>query len=201
MASQEVKRLGVVLFFRAHRDSHGGRTQCRVSTPDGIERVRQAAKQDRKQRFTALLHHVYDVDRLRGAYFAVKRDAAAGIDGETWRHYGEALEANLRDLAARVMRGAYRASPVRRAYIPKADGRQRPLGVPTLEDKIVQRAVVEVLSAIYEQECEYLANIYLHYVFDLWVHRWRRTHARGDVVVVRFADDCAPRRRGEETVM
>ena len=133
-------------------DSHGNRTQRRGPTPDGIERVRQAAKQDRKQRFTALLHHVYDIDRLRTAYLAVKRDAAAGIDGETWRHYGEALEENLRDLAARVKRGAYRASPVRRAYIPKADGRQRPLGVPTLEDKIVQRAVVEVLSAIYEQD-------------------------------------------------
>jgi RNA-directed DNA polymerase len=115
-------------------------------------RVRQAAKRDRKQRFTALLHHVHDVERLRAAYFALKRDAAAGVDGETWRHYGQALEANLQDLAARVKRGAFRASPVRRAYIPKADGRQRPLGVPTLEDKIVQRAVVEVLSAIYEQD-------------------------------------------------
>jgi len=133
-------------------DGHDGRTQRRASASDGIERVRQAARQDRKQRFTALLHHVYDVDRLRTAYFALKRDAAAGIDGETWRHYGEALETHLQDLSARVQRGAFRASPVRRAYIPKADGRQRPLGVPTLEDKIVQRAVVEVLHAIYEQD-------------------------------------------------
>ena len=133
-------------------DSHDDRTQRRIHSSDGIERVRQAARQDRKQRFTALLHHVYNVDRLRAAYLALKRDAAAGIDGETWRHYGEALEDNLRDLAARIQRGAFRASPVRRAYIPKADGRQRPLGVPTLEDKIVQRAVVEVLNAIYEQD-------------------------------------------------
>ena len=264
-------------------DSHGGRTQGRAVAPDGIERVRQAAKRDRKQRFTALLHHVYDMDRLRTAYFALKRDAAAGIDGETWQHYGEALEANLQDLAARVKRGAFRARPVRRAYIPKADGRQRPLGVPTLEDKLVQRAVVEVLNAIDEQDflgfsygfrpkrsphqaldaltvgietkkvnwvldsdiraffdpldhewlirfvehrvadrrvvrliqkwlragvledgacirsevgtvqggsiSPLLANIYLHYVFDLWVQRWRSREARGDVVVVRFADD------------
>jgi RNA-directed DNA polymerase len=264
-------------------DGPDDRTQCRMQSSDGIERVRQAARRDKKQRFTALLHHVYDVDRLRAAYTALKRDAAAGIDGETWRHYGETLEDNLRDLAARVKRGAFRASPVRRAYIPKADGRQRPLGVPTLEDKIVQRAVVEVLGAIYEQDflgfsygfrpkrsphhaldaltvgietkkvnwvldadirgffdtldhewlvrflehrvadrrvvrliqqwlsagvledgqrrrsavgtvqggsiSPLLANVYLHYVFDLWVDRWRRTETRGDVVVVRFADD------------
>jgi RNA-directed DNA polymerase len=264
-------------------DGHDDRTQRRIHTSAGIERVRQAARKDGKQRFTALLHHVYDVDRLRSAYLALKRDAAAGIDGETWRHYGEKLEANLHDLAARLTRGAFRASPVRRAYIPKADGRQRPLGVPTLEDKIVQRAVVEVLSAIYEADflgfsygfrpkrsphhaldaltvgietkrvnwvldadirgffdtlhhewllrflehrvadrrvvrliqkwlragvledgqrsrsevgtvqggsiSPLLANIYLHYVFDLWVQRWRRTQARGDIVVVRFADD------------
>jgi group II intron reverse transcriptase/maturase len=264
-------------------DGHDDRTQRRVIASDGIERVRQAARKDRTQRFTALLHHVEDVERLRTAYLALKRDAAAGIDGETWRHYGEALEDNLQDLAARVKRGAFRASPVRRAYIPKADGRQRPLGVPTLEDKIVQRAAVEVLNAIYESDflgfsygfrpkrsphqaldaltvgietkkvnwvldadiqgffdtlnqewlvrflehrvadrrvvrliqkwlragvleagerrrsdvgtvqggsiSPLLANVYLHYVFDLWVQRWRRTQARGDVVVVRFADD------------
>jgi RNA-directed DNA polymerase len=264
-------------------EGHDDRTQRRVNSSDGIERVRQAARKDRKQRFTALLHHVYDVKRLRSAYLALKRDAAAGIDGETWQHYGQDLEGNLRDLSARVKRGAFRASPVRRAYIPKADGRQRPLGVPTLEDKLVQRAVVEVLGAIYERDflgfsygfrptrsphhaldalavgvettkvkwvldadiqgffdtlnhewlvrflehrvadqrvvrliqkwlragvledgertrsevgtvqggsiSPLLANIYLHYVFDLWVQRWRRTPARGDVVVVRFADD------------
>ena len=128
------------------------RTQSRVGAPSALERVRQAAKRDRKQRFTALLHHVYDVERLRAAYFALKRAAAAGVDGETWQHYGRDLEANLRDLSARLKRGAYRAKPVRRAYIPKTDGRQRPLGVPTLEDKIVQRAVVEVLNAIYDTD-------------------------------------------------
>jgi RNA-directed DNA polymerase len=264
-------------------DRHDDRTQRRANSADGIERVRQAARKDRTQRFTALLHHVYDVGRLRAAYYALKRDAAAGIDGEMWRHYGETLDNNLRDLSARVKRGAFRASPVRRAYIPKADGRQRPLGVPTLEDKIVQRAVAEVLNAIYEQDflgfsygfrpkrsphqaldaltvgietrkvnwvldadiqgffdmlnhewlvrflehrvadrrverliqkwlragvledgerrrnevgtvqggsiSPLLANVYLHYVFDLWVQRWRRRQARGDVVVVRFADD------------
>ena len=264
-------------------DGHGARTQRRTNVPAGIERVRQAARRSRKQRFTALLHHVSDIDRLRAAYFALKRDAAAGIDGETWRHYGEALEGNLQDLAARITRGAFRARPVRRVYISKTDGRQRPLGVPTLEDKLVQRAVVEVLNAIYEPDflgfsygfrpkrsphhaldaltvgietkkvnwvldadirgffdtldhgwllrfvehrvadrrvvrliqkwlragvledgqrrrsevgtvqggsiSPLLANIYLHYVFDLWVHRRRRTQTRGDVIVVRFADD------------
>jgi retron-type reverse transcriptase len=129
-----------------------GRTQSRDEMPSALERVRQAARRDRKQKFTALLHHVYDIDRLRAAYFALKRDAAAGIDGQTWRHYGETLEANLQDLSARLRRGAYRAKPVRRTYIPKADGRLRPLGVPTLEDKLVQRAAAEVLSAIYESD-------------------------------------------------
>jgi group II intron reverse transcriptase/maturase len=259
------------------------RTQCRGGTSSALARVRQAARKNRKQRFTALLHHVYDVARLRTAYLALKRDAAAGVDGETWRHYGEALEANLHDLSGRLKRGAYRAQPVRRAYIPKTDGRQRPLGIPTLEDKIVQRAVVEVLSASYETDflgfsygfrrgrsqhqaldaltvgittrkvnwvldadlrsffdtldhgwlvrfiehriadrrvvrliqkwlnagvlengkriCSevgtvqggsispLLANVYLHYAFDLWVQRWRQRQAHGEVVVVRWADD------------
>jgi RNA-directed DNA polymerase len=257
------------------------RTLGRGDAQSALERVRQAAK--RKQRLTALLHHVYDVERLHAAYLGIKRDAVAGVDGETWGHYGEALEENLRDLAERIKRGAYRAKPVRRAYIAKADGRQRALGVPALEDKIVQRAVVEVLNAIYEQDflgfsygfrpgrsphqaldalsvaittrkvnwvldadirgffdtlkhewlvkflehrvadrrivrlvqkwlaagvledgkrtqaevgtvqggsiSPLLANIYLHYVFDLWVKRWRNRRARADVVVVRFADD------------
>jgi len=259
------------------------RTQRRDGAHSALERVRQAARRERRQRFTALLHHVYAVEQLRAAYVALKRDAAAGIDGETWRHYGENLEANLQDLSGRLQRGAYRAKPVRRAYIPKADGRVRPLGVPTLEDKLVQRAVVEVLNAIYETDflgfsygfrsgrsphqaldalsvglltkkvnwvldadirgffdtldhgwlvkflehrvadqrvvrlvqkwlragvledgtrtrsetgtvqggsiSPLLANLYLHYVFDLWVQRWRKTQAHGDIVVVRFADD------------
>ncbi|HUP00194.1 MAG TPA: group II intron reverse transcriptase/maturase [Gemmatimonadota bacterium] len=259
------------------------RTQSRVGAPSALERIRQAAEKDRRQRFTALLHHVYDVERLRAAYLALRRDAAAGVDGVTWRQYGEDLVGNLEDLSRRLRRGAYRAKPVRRAYIPKADGRQRPLGVPALEDKIVQRAVVEVLNAIYEvdflgfsygfrpgrsqhqaldalttgimtrrvnwvldadirgffdtldhgwlvQFVEHrvadqrvvrliqkwlaagvleegkrtrsevgtvqggsisplLANLYLHYVFDLWIQQWRKRRARGDVIVVRFADD------------
>ena len=265
------------------RERNAPRTQSRTRTHSALERVRQAAKKDRKQRFTALLHHVYDIERLRLAYHALKRDAAAGIDGETWQHYGEHLEDNLRDLSQRLRCGAYRAKPVRRAYIPKADGRQRPLGVPVLEDKIVQRATVEVLNAIYEPDflgfsygfrqgrsqhhaldalavgiwsrkvnwvldadirsffdtmkhewivkflehrvadervvrlvqkwlsagvleggtrtssdegavqggsiSPLLANIYLHYVFDLWAQRWRSQPGRGDMIVVRFADD------------
>ena len=113
-------------------ERNASRTQRRSDAPSALERVRQAAKRDRKQRFTALLHHVYDVERLRAAYHAIERDAAAGVDGETWQHYGMALEVNLQDLSDRLKRGAYRAKPVRRAYIPKADGRQRPLGVPTV---------------------------------------------------------------------
>jgi RNA-directed DNA polymerase len=130
------------------------RTQSRDSTPSALERVRQGARKDRKQRFTALLHHIYDVERLRTAYLSMKKDAAAGVDGETWEHYGETLEANLQDLSQRLKRGAYRARPVRRVYIPKVGkpGELRPLGVPALEDKIVQRATVEVLNAIYEQD-------------------------------------------------
>jgi RNA-directed DNA polymerase len=130
------------------------RTQGRESTPSALERVRQAARKDKKQRFTALLHHIYDVERLRAAYFSINRDVAAGVDGETWEHYGETLETNLQDLSQRLKRGAYRARPVRRVYIPKVGkpGELRPLGVPALEDKIVQRATVEVLNAIYEQD-------------------------------------------------
>jgi RNA-directed DNA polymerase len=259
------------------------RTLRRNDAPSALERVRQAAKKDKKFRFTALLHHIYNLETLRRAYFSLKREAAPGVDGETWRHYGEKLETNLRDLSARLKRGAYRAKPVRRVYIPKADGRQRPLGVTALEDKLVQRAAVEVLNAIYETDflgfsygfrpgrsphhaldalytglltrkvnwvldldiqgffdglshpwlvkfiehriadrrvvrlvqkwlnagvleegkhlrveegtpqggsaSPLLANIYLHYVFDLWVQAWRRKRAHGDVIVVRFADD------------
>jgi RNA-directed DNA polymerase len=130
------------------------RTQSRDSAPSALERVRQVARADRKQRFTALLHHIYDVERLRAAYLSIKRQAAAGVDGKTWEQYGEELEENLRDLSQRLKRGAYRARPVRRVYIPKVGkpGELRPLGVPALEDKIVQRAMVEVLNAIYETD-------------------------------------------------
>ena len=128
------------------------RTQCREGgASSALERVCRVAIKDRDARFTALLHHV-SVDRLRAAYWALSPRAAAGVDEVTWEAYGQELEANLQDLHARVQRGAYRAKPSRRVYISKADGRLRPLGVAALEDKIVQRAVVEVLNAIYEAD-------------------------------------------------
>jgi len=259
------------------------RTPSRESLSHGLDRVRLAARLDRKQRFTALLHHV-TIDLLRDAYSWLKRDAAPGVDGVTWQAYGEGLEDNLEDLHARVHRGAYRAQPSRRKFIPKPDGRQRPLGIAALEDKIVQRALVEVLNAIFEVDflgfsygfrpkrsqhdaldalavrierikvnwildadiagffdtvshewlikfiehrigdrrvirlirkwlkagvtddngqtaptvtgtpqgaviSPLLANVYLHYVFDLWAQQWRRHHARGDIIIVRYADD------------
>ncbi len=264
-------------------EQNASRTPSRSDAPSALERVRQAAKEDKQMRFTALLHHIYDSEMLRTAYLGLKREAAPGVDGETWQHYGEALEDNLQDLSHRLKRGAYRAKPVRRVYIPKADGRQRPLGVPALEDKIVQRAAVEVMNAIYETDflgfsygfrpgrsqhqaldalytglltkkvnwvldldirgffdaishtwmvkfiehriadrrvvrliqkwlnagvledgkrirvgegtpqggsaSPLLANVYLHYVFDLWAQAWRQKQAHGDVIVVRFADD------------
>src|SRR6266536_1795206 len=131
---------------------NASRTPSRTDEPSALERVRQAASKDKEKRFTALLHHIYNLETLRMAYFSLKKEAAPGVDGETWRHYGEALEDNLQDLSHRLKRGAYRAKPVRRAYIDKRDGRKRPLGVPVLEDKIVQRATVEVLNAIYETD-------------------------------------------------
>ena len=258
------------------------RTQCRTRVSQALERVRQAARARKKERFTALLHHI-SVDLLRLSFYALKRKAAPGVDGVTWQDYEAALESNLQELHKRVHRGAYRALPSRRKYIPKPDGRQRPLGIAALEDKILQRAVVAVLNAIYEEDflgfsygfrpkrsqhdaldalmvgiqrrkvnwildADYrsffdtvshewllrflehrigdermlrlirkwlkagvleegivteseagtpqgatasplLANVYLHYVFDLWVQQWRKRHARGDMIVVRFADD------------
>jgi len=259
------------------------RTQSRGSVHSGLARACEAVKRDKKERLTALMHHVYDVEQLRQAYHGVKHGAAPGIDGESWKGYGEELEVNLLDLSDRLKRGAYRARPVKRVYIPKADGRKRPIGIPALEDKIVQRAVVQVLNAVWEQEflgfsygfrpersphdaldalcvgivrrkvswvldadirsffdtlrhewlvkfiehrvadqrvvrliqkwlkagvleeqkrlhsdigtvqggsiSPLLANIYLHYALDLWVQRWRTTQAKGEVIVVRFADD------------
>ena len=129
------------------RSGHGG-GQGALSE---LGRVRRVAATDKEARFTALLHHV-DVDRLRAAYRALKPKAAPGVDGVTWEDYGVDLEANLRDLHARVHRGAYRARPSRRVFIPKPDGRLRSLGVAALEDKILQRALVEVLNAIYETD-------------------------------------------------
>ncbi len=257
------------------------RTQCRTSVHSALERVREVASRDRNARFTALLHHI-TIDRLRSAYLRLQRRAAAGVDGVTWQQYGERLEDNVRELHARLHRGAYRARPSRRVYIPKADGRQRPLGIAALEDKLLQSAVVEVVNAIYEVDflgfsygfrpgrnqhqaldalatgvlrkkvnwvldadirgffdaidhgwlmkfvehriadprllrlirkwltagvmedgqwtesrhgtpqgatiSPLLANLYLHYVLDLWAHTWRR-HAHGDMILVRYADD------------
>jgi len=117
--------------------------------PNALDRVRQVAVRDKEARFTALLHHV-DLDRLRAAYWAINPKAAAGVDRVTWVAYGQDLEGNLQDLHARLHAGRFRAKPSRRVYIPKADGRLRPLGIAALEDKIVQRAVVEVLNAVYE---------------------------------------------------
>ena len=261
---------------------HTRRTQSRGSVSQGLDRVRDAARQRKKEKFTALLHHL-TIDLLRDAFLALKRRAAPGVDGVTWQDYEAGLEGNLRDLHSRVHRGTYRALPVRRRFIPKPDGKQRPLGIAALEDKIVQRAVVTVLNAIYEEDflgfsygfrpgrgqhdaldalsvavsktpvnwvldadirgffdsvshewlikflehrvgdervirlvrkwlkagvledgdwsvsemgtpqgavaSPLLANVYLHYVFDLWAHQWRRREATGQVIIVRYADD------------
>ena len=261
---------------------HGDRAQERAASSSGIDRVRQAARERKGERFTTLLHHI-DATLLRQAYHWLKREAAPGVDGMTWEAYGEGLKARLSDLESRIHRGSYRAQPSLRAYIPKPDGRQRPLGIAALEDKVVQRAVVEVLDAIYETDflgfsygfrpgrgqhdaldalavgiesqavnwildadirgffdnishkwmmrfvelrigdrrvlrlirkwltagvvedgvrqpatkgtpqgaviSPLLANIYLHYAYDLWVEQWRRRHAQGAMIVVRYADD------------
>ena len=127
------------------------RTQGRERVSQALDRVRKAARQRKKEKLTALLHHI-NVDLLREAFFALKRDAAPGVDGVTWQTYEADLELNLTDLFSRVQRGAYRALPSRRTYIPKADGKQRPLAVAALEDKIVQRATAAVLNCIYEEE-------------------------------------------------
>lgn len=128
------------------------RTQIREDLQHDLMRVRKAANRDRNAEFTALWHHVYNVDRLREAYFRLKRDSAPGVDGRTWESYGMRLDENLHNLSERLKRGAYRARPVRRVYIPKADGRQRPIGVPAVEDKIVQSAAAEVLSQVHEAD-------------------------------------------------
>jgi RNA-directed DNA polymerase len=121
------------------------------SVSPGLERIRENARRNPKLRFTALLHHITPAF-LRVAYFSLKRKAAPGVDGVTWDAYGEDLEIKINGLHGRIHRGAYRALPSRRRMIPKPDGRERPLGIASLEDKIVQRAVVEVLNAIYEAD-------------------------------------------------
>ena len=259
------------------------RAQNRRDLQSALDRIRQVAGRDKELRFTTLWHHVYAIDRLREAYLSMNRRGAPGVDKETWQDYGENLEERLLDLSGRLQRGAYQAKPVRRVYIPKADGRQRPLGVPALEDKIVQRAMVEVLNAVYEEDflgfsygfrpgrsqhnaldatvvgikrrkvswvldadirgffdaishewlikfvehriadervvrhvkkwlnagvleegkwrateegtpqggsvSPLLANIYLHYILDVWVQWWRAKRAQGDMIIVRYADD------------
>src|SRR5437870_8588511 len=185
------------------------RTQRRGSAISALERVRQAARRHRQQRFTALLHQVYDSERWRAAYLGIKRDAAAGVDDETWRHYGEALEENLQDLSQRLKRGAYRAQPVRRAYIRKTAGLKHEWLVKFVEHRVADRRIVRLIqkwlaAGVLEDGqrtqrevgtvqggsiSPLLANLYLHYVFDLWVRQWRQKQARGDVIVVRFADD------------
>jgi len=127
------------------------RTQSRESGPNGLERVREAAKKDGKLQFTALLHHV-NIDLLRDSYNSLKKTAAPGVDGTTWQGYGQGLEEHLQDLHGQIHRGAYQAQPSRRVWIPKADGRERPLGIAALEDKIVQHAVGRVLNQIWEED-------------------------------------------------
>jgi RNA-directed DNA polymerase len=147
--SEVVEGQGLVKENAGQQNTH--RTQCRARVHSALEGVRQVARRDKEVKFTALFHHI-TIERLRLAFMETNRKAAAGVDEVTWAQYEVNLEANLLDLHERLRSGAYRAKPSRRVYIPKADGRQRPLGVAALEDKIVQRAVVEVLNAIYEED-------------------------------------------------
>src|SRR6266851_2335697 len=147
-AAEAVERRGLVKGNSPQRDMH--RMQGRGRVRQALERIRQAAEREKGGKLTSLLHHIYSVDTLREAYYRLEREAAPGVDGVTWRQYGEDLETKLQDLSGRLARGAYRASPVQRVYVPKPDGRQRPIGVPVLEDKIVQRATVAVLNQVYE---------------------------------------------------
>jgi RNA-directed DNA polymerase len=135
---------------RNTREQNSRRAQMRERLQSELERIRQVAATDRKAKFTALWHHVYDIERLEETYYGLKRNSARGVDGETWEHYGKELKENLKDLSDRLARGAYHAKPVKRVYIPKPDGRQRPIGIPALEDKIVQGATAQVLNVVYE---------------------------------------------------
>src|SRR4029077_12281680 len=133
------------------------RTQSRVAASSDLQRVREAARRDKRARFTALLHHI-TLQRLRESFYALKRGAAPGVDGVVWKEYLQELDRRLGALHTAVHRGSYRAQPVRRTYIPKTDGSERPLGIATLEDKIVQHAVVTVLNAVYE--CDFVGISY-----------------------------------------
>lgn len=124
--------------------------QSWISLPNELERIGHTAQRNKDEQFISLWHHVYDLGRLRSSFLKLKRKSAAGIDGATWKEYGTNLEEKLKNLSERLRKGTYKAKAVKRIYIPKGDGRQRPIGIPALEDKIVQRATVEVLNAIYE---------------------------------------------------
>ena len=128
------------------------RTQCRERLQSELARIRQIAETDKGAKFTALWHHVYAIERLEGVYHGLKRNSAQGVDGETWEHYGKELQVNLQDLSNRLARGAYHAKPVKRVYIPKPDGGRRPIGIPALEDKIVQGAAAQVMGAVSEAD-------------------------------------------------
>lgn len=132
-------------------EQNARRTQSRGSAPNALDRVREAARRDRKMKFTGLLHHITE-ERLTGVYGKLRKQAAAGVDGVVWKEYGEGLAEKIRELHNRIQRGTYRPKPTRRTYIRKADGSQRPLGIATIEDKVVQGAVAEVLNAIYEED-------------------------------------------------
>jgi hypothetical protein len=148
-AAESVERRAGTKGNAAEQSTH--RTQGRERVSQALDCIRQVARERKKERFTALAHHI-GIELLEEAFFELRKDAVAGIDGLTWEDYGADLERHLKDLHDRVQRGAYRALPSRRVYIPKADGRQRPLAVVALEDKIVQRAVVKLLNAIYEED-------------------------------------------------
>src|SRR5229473_2628578 len=148
--AEQVERRGLAKGKPLRQNTN--RALDRANVQSALGRIRQAAVKDKQAKFTSLMHHIYNLSMLREAYYALKRDAAPGVDGETWRQYREELESNLTDLSGRLRRGAYRAKAVLRRFIAKEDGRRRPLGVTALEDKIVQRATVAVLNAIYETD-------------------------------------------------
>ena len=149
-AAEAMAERGLAKGNRSERNAL--RTQGRAGVQSALGRIRQATQRDGRQQFTAFYHHVYNLDMLREGYFALKRTAAAGVDGVTWQQYGEKLEENLKSLSDRLKRGAYRAQPSKRSHVPKSDGRKRPIGVSALEDKVVQRAAVAVLNSVYEND-------------------------------------------------